>query len=202
MSDVPSRVPAAITDPRDPSRPALRAVAEAGASAEPHCCYDSEGQLTAIIASDWSVTTFDYDEGGNLAGVTDPGGNTTEFVYDEEGRLVQETDSAGASKSFVYNEDGDLVRYIDCEKEKGTHPILFGTIVAVGAWARKSCRRRDGGRIDMHWEEAGGRGAVPAFSAQRQEPRLAGQTRWHQPSAAFSFARWASNSSSSARPMK
>jgi len=60
MSDVPSRVPAAITDPSDPSRPPLRAVAEAGASAEPHCCYDSEGQLTAIIASDWSVTTLDY----------------------------------------------------------------------------------------------------------------------------------------------
>jgi len=87
------------------------------------------------------------------------------------------------------------------------HPILFGTIVAhvdLGSNGRVDCVRREGDGCDQPGRESRGVGLAAENCAAAIGDRPAGAQSGLASHAAcsLSFAKWASSSSSSARPVK
>jgi YD repeat-containing protein len=70
--------------------------------------YDPVGNISAIRASDGSMTRFTYDQLGNLVRVGLPGGEEIEQAFDEHSQLIAVTDPSGYKVRFGYDQHGQL----------------------------------------------------------------------------------------------
>jgi YD repeat-containing protein len=99
--------------------------------------YDSEGQLTSVVAPGGSCTgtrklctTYTYDADSRVATVTDGKGQTTTYSYDNEDRITRAlydgatscTYSSGHCITFSYDADGNLVTRHD---STGTTTLVY-----------------------------------------------------------------------------
>ena len=99
--------------------------------------YDSESNLTSIVAADGTTTTFTYDSNGNETSETDPLGNVTRYTYDptfsqmltstnpsgytttygvdSNGNVTSITAPDGSVQQFTFNALGEAVQYTDAD---------------------------------------------------------------------------------------
>ncbi|MGY6276992.1 RHS repeat-associated core domain-containing protein [Methylomonas sp. MgM2] len=79
--------------------------------------YNSDGQITKIVAPDGAATTYAYDPATlNMASMTDANGHTTQYEYDGFGNLIKQTDANGNEIRYEYNNPFNFV----------THMAYFG----------------------------------------------------------------------------
>jgi uncharacterized protein RhaS with RHS repeats len=71
--------------------------------------YDSQGNLTEILAPDNNSTRFSYDDRGNVTSQIDAAGNTTEFTYDQTyNQLTGFSDPLGNGINYSYDKTKKL----------------------------------------------------------------------------------------------
>ena len=65
--------------------------------------YNSDGQITKIVAPDGAMTTYTYDPATlNMASMTDANSHTTQYEYDGFGNLIKQTDANGNVTVYEY----------------------------------------------------------------------------------------------------
>jgi RHS repeat-associated protein len=75
--------------------------------------HDHQGLVTAILAPDASLSSYDYDEDGRECAVTNPLGERNLVLFDEAGRVQARVEPLGQRTEYHYADNGSCRRIVD-----------------------------------------------------------------------------------------